>query len=146
MQYPNNYTQIHTWLNETFGKATICIFCGTKTAKRYEYCLLKNRIHSKNLGNYIQLCTSCHRKYDYTDKTKQKIRNSMIENWRNNRSKRLASSRRGFNLSTEHIESIRKSKLGNNNPAKRLEVRIKISNTLKRLHRESCSPRETASS
>lgn len=72
MAYKNSYDEIHEWLIKTYGKANHCEFCQTEKAKRYEHCLKKGEVHCKDIKCYIELCTSCHRRYDWTDeKSKQ---------------------------------------------------------------------------
>lgn len=70
-----NYFNIHTWLRINHGKASKCENenCTHKTPKRYEWALIKGKEHKKNRNNYIQLCPSCHRKYDFTEQTRQNL-------------------------------------------------------------------------
>lgn len=61
------YDTIHKYLTAHYGLATKCEnpYCKSISPKRYEYALIKGRIYSKDISDYIQLCPSCHRKYDY---------------------------------------------------------------------------------
>ncbi len=76
-----SYTAFHHWLRYHYGKATKCenIDCvyPRKVRRRgishmiviekpsmFQWALLKGKIHEHNRGNYIQLCVSCHEKYD----------------------------------------------------------------------------------
>jgi len=59
------HLNIHEWLRKKYGRANKCIFCSVE-GKRYEWALLKGKRYEKNIENYIMLCPSCHRKYDYT--------------------------------------------------------------------------------
>jgi hypothetical protein len=73
-----NYHQVHHWLNRTFGLATHCENknCKCPEAKRFEYALKKGFSYEKNKDNFIMLCISCHRKYDYTPEAHEAIVNS----------------------------------------------------------------------
>lgn len=55
---------IHIWLKNTYGKASTCDHCGNRSAKRYEWALKKGYIYDFQRVNFMQLCVSCHRKYD----------------------------------------------------------------------------------
>lgn len=68
---------LHARIRAKHGKANRCEFCFDKNAKRYEWALKKGRDYSDNRSDYLELCVSCHRKYDYTDEQKNKIRLSL---------------------------------------------------------------------
>ncbi len=72
------YDRIHDWLRHTYGKATTCEFCHQNDKKKYEYALKQGLEHDFKRENYLQLCTSCHRRYDWTDEKSKaiSIRNS----------------------------------------------------------------------
>ena len=63
------YFRIHNWLNYNHGKAIKCENekCTSVNPKRFEWALLKGKDYAKDRNNYIQLCPSCHRKYDFTE-------------------------------------------------------------------------------
>lgn len=60
-------SSIHIWLRNNFGKACKCEQCpegiGVKT-KRYDWALKHGCEYDYKVENFIQLCRSCHRKYD----------------------------------------------------------------------------------
>lgn len=58
-----NYATYHKRVNKKLGKARECIHCHTKNAKRYEWANVSGKFGDEN--DYIQLCTRCHRKFDY---------------------------------------------------------------------------------
>lgn len=58
------YHGLHAWLYRDFGKANKCSKCGTVTAKKYEWANISGK-YSRDINDFIQLCTSCHRKMDY---------------------------------------------------------------------------------
>lgn len=66
------YTAIHKWLRDNYGKANHCEQC-SNPAKRFDWALKKNCNYEKNKNSFIQLCRSCHLKYDFTQDRKNKI-------------------------------------------------------------------------
>ncbi len=63
----HSVTYVHTWLFRTYGRANKCISptC-TKKFKVYNWALIHGKKYEKNLDNFMQLCISCHKKYDGT--------------------------------------------------------------------------------
>jgi len=70
------YAAIHKWLKDNYGKAHKCEFCKTTEAKRYDWALKQDFEYKKDRDSFIQLCRSCHIKYDFTDKRREKISKS----------------------------------------------------------------------
>lgn len=72
---PREYDAIHHWLKYNFGKADKCesIDCLGKD-KTFQWAKKKERPYSYNRDNFIKLCSSCHRKYDFTEETREKMR------------------------------------------------------------------------
>lgn len=68
-----SYYRIHRILCAKYGKAKKCEFSDTHIGKRYEYALKKGCTYSEDIQDYIQLCPSCHRKYDITDEIRKKM-------------------------------------------------------------------------
>lgn len=132
----NTYEAIHQWLLVYFGKADRCEFCHKFNKKKYEYALKKGCKHERKRENYFQLCTSCHRLYDYKQETKDKISKTLKESMTNEKRLRMSIANKGKKRSIEHIEKIRQSKLGEKNPAKRPEVKEKIRQTIIKLHKQ----------
>jgi len=74
----NLHSRIHSWLRNEFGRADHCEFCGINKkynpqGRKFNYALKKDCDYDFNRENYLQLCTSCHRKYDMTDEIREKI-------------------------------------------------------------------------
>ena len=67
------YHRIHNWLSYHYGKASYCCQCNNKKCKRYQYALIKGKEYAKNIDNYIQLCVSCHKKYDFSEKARENL-------------------------------------------------------------------------
>lgn len=57
---------IHLWLRKNFKKKMICEFCGKigKTPLSIDWAKLKNKSYKRKRENFIELCRSCHAKYD----------------------------------------------------------------------------------
>ena len=70
----NTYGSIHTWLLKNFTKHN-CERCGSN--RFVEFALKKGCEHQHDRDNYLCLCSSCHKKYDYTNERKIKLSNSL---------------------------------------------------------------------
>jgi len=69
------YGSVHVWLRHKYGAATHCENkeCpGVST--NYQWAKLSGVEYDYKRENFIQLCRSCHAKYDSTEKSKQKLR------------------------------------------------------------------------
>jgi|SRR5882672_11004893 len=57
---------IHIWLRKHFKKKMICEFCGFKTNNtlRIDWAKIKGKDYERNRDNFMELCRSCHAKYD----------------------------------------------------------------------------------
>lgn len=70
-----SYNTIHTWIKNKFGKATRCenqqcvyprknsSYATILSPKRFEWANIDKK-YSRDLSGWVQLCPSCHRKYD----------------------------------------------------------------------------------
>ena len=63
------YDALHTWIYRRKGRPLFCEFCGKKEGK-FEWAN-KSRKYLRNLSDWISLCISCHKKYDYTEKMRK---------------------------------------------------------------------------
>ena len=72
------YASIHQWILKTYGKASCCTNkdCKSNSAKNFEWALIKGYKYERNISNFMELCCSCHRKYDITDETRKKLSES----------------------------------------------------------------------
>lgn len=70
-----HYANFHAHLKRKFGKALKCENkeCTFDSPKRFEWALLKGKEYSKNPNDYIQLCVSCHRRYDFTEQQRSRM-------------------------------------------------------------------------
>lgn len=73
----NQYRNIHMWLAKHYGKATYCSVNKSHVAKRYEWANVSGE-YKRDIADYIALCPSCHRKKDFTEETRTKLRQSHI--------------------------------------------------------------------
>lgn len=78
----NRYTAIHKANLRAFGKAAKCenrdCSHDNTNQKRFHWALIKGRRYSRNREDYIQLCPSCHGKYDMTDEMRDRHRKRLI--------------------------------------------------------------------
>lgn len=61
-----NYRCKHSWVERHKGKAKKCSICKNETAKRYEWANIDHQ-YKRNLDDYIEMCSSCHKRYDYSN-------------------------------------------------------------------------------
>lgn len=59
-----SYVNLHAWVSRHRGKPSLCAYCQTTTAKKFEWANISGA-YKRVLSDYIRLCTSCHRLYDY---------------------------------------------------------------------------------
>lgn len=78
MKHNKEYFRIHNWLIYWHGRATKCENeeCTFKNPKRFEWALKKGFKYERNPNNFIKLCCSCHRKYDFTEETRMRMSKS----------------------------------------------------------------------
>ncbi len=84
----SKYVIIHQWLADNFGKASLCenrdknilSFACKGTSKVFQWAKKKDKEYTKNKNDYFQLCISCHRKYDITEKTWESRKKSISNN------------------------------------------------------------------
>lgn len=58
-----HYTAKHDWIRRHYGHASKCEHCGIKNSK-YQWAN-KDGKYRRGVSDYIQLCRSCHGKYDH---------------------------------------------------------------------------------
>ena len=70
----NEYNYIHHWIRKNYNKASKCsnLDCKHINPKRFEWALKKGCIYDYKIENFIELCPSCHRKYDMTKELRKK--------------------------------------------------------------------------
>ena len=61
----SEYVTIHKWIRETYGSANHCENKNCyQTSNLFEWAKKSGMLYEKKRDNFIQLCRSCHRKYD----------------------------------------------------------------------------------
>jgi hypothetical protein len=70
-----SYTSVHKWLDRHFIKSKKCEHCGS--SRFVEWALKTGKKHTHNRDDYLCLCSSCHKKYDYTPERKKKLSASL---------------------------------------------------------------------
>jgi len=70
-----NYSACHKWLSRNFTKLEKCEHC--KGSNFIEWALKKGENHCHDRNAYLCLCSSCHKKYDYTDERRKKLSKSL---------------------------------------------------------------------
>ena len=74
-----SYTGLHNWIVSQYGKAYRCESQSCRgVSKQFDWCLKKGAEYSRERTVWIQLCRSCHIKYDMTEERKSKIIKNLI--------------------------------------------------------------------
>jgi hypothetical protein len=86
------YGAYHSWLRLHHGKATkcenkLCVYPRVDSygkveekPRRYEWALIKGKVYSRSPEDYMQLCVSCHRRYDFTEEIRRKMSEARVKN------------------------------------------------------------------
>lgn len=75
------YVAKHLWIVKHYGKANRCEDkdCTFRNPSRYEWCNVSGK-YLRSRSDYMQLCPSCHRKFDKVDKISLEGRNEKNNN------------------------------------------------------------------
>lgn len=100
-----SYSSVHKWLDRNFKKIKKCEHCSS--SKFIEWALKSNLKHDHKRENYLCLCSSCHKKYDYTPERRKKLSESLkkvihTKEW----IEKVAQANRGRKLSEDHRKKI----------------------------------------
>lgn len=57
------YGSKHAWVARKLGTPSKCEHCGTDSAKKFEWAN-KSGLYTRDLNDWLRLCTKCHHKYD----------------------------------------------------------------------------------
>lgn len=68
----NHYSNVHTRINKKYGKAHKCEICNQE-GKKYQWALRKGKEYEVNIENFMQLCISCHRAYDFNEEVSRRV-------------------------------------------------------------------------
>lgn len=78
-RYTNEYVNIHRWIYYHYGKADHCENKDCKgEGKRFEWAHLNGSPWTKDIKNFIQLCSKCH--FEYDEGRKEKAIKTLLEN------------------------------------------------------------------
>ena len=66
-----SYSSKHIWITKELGKPNYCEHCERTDKKKYEWANKDHKYRRKN-EDYLRLCTSCHRNYDYKNNLSKK--------------------------------------------------------------------------
>ena len=58
-----SYPALHSWIRKYKGTPQKCEHCGRTDKKKYEWASI-NHSYTRNLDDWIRLCTKCHKEYD----------------------------------------------------------------------------------
>lgn len=73
----SEYGRIHYWLRQNYGKPTKCEATDCNgVSKAVQWALVRGKKYEKVRENFIQLCRSCHTRYDLTEGGKKRISNA----------------------------------------------------------------------
>jgi len=59
-----SYSSKHIWVRTILGAPKYCEICKRTDKKKYEWANNDHK-YKRRIEDYMRLCTSCHRKYDY---------------------------------------------------------------------------------
>lgn len=68
----SQYVMAHQWVTREYGKAAICEQCARLDATRYEWSNISKK-YKRERSDWRMLCTTCHRKADFTENQKRAI-------------------------------------------------------------------------
>jgi len=72
------YMGLHSWLKRNFGNLPYCEKCNLQGSKQngrwnIQWALIKGCKYERKRENFIGLCVSCHKFYDFTEETRTKL-------------------------------------------------------------------------
>lgn len=74
---------IHKWINKYYGRATHCenVTCEGR-GKKFDWALIRGKDYKRLRSVFIQLCRSCHVKYDMTPERRRMISRNSLKMWK----------------------------------------------------------------
>ena len=70
----SGYAAIHAWVRRYYGKAYRCEWC-EEPSSRFEWANVSGD-YWRDIDDWLQLCTSCHRRFDYTNTPERNAKRS----------------------------------------------------------------------
>lgn len=75
------YDNVHAWIRYHYGKPQKCDVCGTTdSSKRYEWSSIDHK-YKKDRSFFQRLCSSCHKKHEYSRLNLRKKRDKLKGRW-----------------------------------------------------------------
>lgn len=75
----NEYARVHKWLKYHYGKADCCENENCEhISSVFHYALKKGFPYEKNINNFIKLCVSCHKLYDWKPEYTERLKNRKL--------------------------------------------------------------------
>lgn len=126
------YDIIHSWLIRKHGSANQCVsLTCTGKSKNFQWALLKGKLYEKNPENFIQLCASCHMKYDMTP---ERLSNFREIEWTEEMRLAARNRRIGKLASKETLKKMSEARMGDKNPMYGVSIRGRDSSWFGRHH------------
>ena len=70
---------MHIWLKKHYGKPTYCMNSDCRgKSKIFDWCKKTESNYTHDRNDYLWLCRSCHRKYDWTKEKQEKAIKNLI--------------------------------------------------------------------
>lgn len=69
------YISLHEWIRKRKGNAKKCVLNPSHKSKRFEWANISGK-YKRNVNDYIELCPSCHRKFDLGKINLETIKNA----------------------------------------------------------------------
>jgi hypothetical protein len=67
------YVKVHKWIKKQLGAASYCANDRSHKGKRFEWANISGE-YKFDINDFKPLCPSCHRKMDFTDSQREKLR------------------------------------------------------------------------
>lgn len=75
----SEYVMLHKWLRDNYGNASYCAKDHSHIKKQYQWANISGQ-YKWDISDFIPLCTSCHRKMDFTEPLRKKYRDVKLGN------------------------------------------------------------------
>ncbi len=110
----NEYDTIHAWLRYHFGAASKCENSKClKVSNNFAWAKKRGFSYAKDRKVFWQLCYSCHARYDITEESRKRMRESHIGHFATPETKvKLSKIRKGHPVSLETRLKLRQKHLG----------------------------------
>ena len=73
------YQGVHRWINIVAGQPSHCVHCKTTEDRKYQWANVSGK-YRRDINDFIRLCVPCHKRYDMTEVTRQRLSASALGN------------------------------------------------------------------